>query len=91
MQEVRFFAEAEIVARLEARAASEGRDRDAVLLEALGEYLALEEHRRMLTLEAMASVDAGRLIPQERVEAWIESLGTQNELPLPTVQLPSPR
>ena len=33
--------------------------------------------------EALASVDAGKGIPAERVIAWLESWGTDNELPPP--------
>jgi predicted transcriptional regulator len=36
-----------------------------------------------LIAEARASVAAGRLISLEAVEAWIDSLGTDHELPPP--------
>ena len=38
-------------------------------------------HRRTLT--ALADVDAGRLIDDEAMQAWADSLGTDHELPVP--------
>jgi predicted transcriptional regulator len=40
------------------------------------------ERRRRLTLEGLADVDAGRLIDDEAMQAWADSLGTDQELPL---------
>ena len=48
-----------------------------------------EERRRRIAWEAegiaraRASVAAGRVISSEAVDAWIDSLGTDHELPLP--------
>jgi predicted transcriptional regulator len=39
--------------------------------------------RRRLTLEGLADVDAGRLIDDEAMQAWADSLGTDHELPIP--------
>jgi len=36
-----------------------------------------------LTREALADVDAGRVIDQQTVQAWAESLGTDQPLPVP--------
>lgn len=33
--------------------------------------------------EAIAELDAGLYIPGEEIEAWVESWGTENELPPP--------
>ncbi len=33
--------------------------------------------------EAMESVAAGRVVPSEEVHAWLDSLGTDHELPVP--------
>jgi predicted transcriptional regulator len=41
------------------------------------------DRRRRLTLEGLADVDAGRLIDDEAMQAWAESLGTDGELPIP--------
>jgi predicted transcriptional regulator len=42
-----------------------------------------KEERHNLTLEALADVDAGRLIDHEHVVAWAERLSTDNPLPAP--------
>jgi hypothetical protein len=39
--------------------------------------------RRQLTLEGLADVDAGRLIDNEAMRVWADSLGTVQELPVP--------
>jgi predicted transcriptional regulator len=41
------------------------------------------ERRRRLTLEGLADVDAGRLIDDEAMRAWADSLGTDHELAPP--------
>lgn len=41
------------------------------------------ERLRRLTLEGLADVDAGRLIDDEAMRAWADSLGTGHELPAP--------
>ena len=42
-----------------------------------------EEERRLLTLQALADVDAGRVIDHRSVQAWAESIGTDKPLPQP--------
>jgi predicted transcriptional regulator len=59
------------------------RSRGWIIKQALAEYVALEERRYQLTLKGLASVDAGEGLPQESVEAWIDSLGTDQPLPMP--------
>lgn len=41
----------------------------------------LQEERDRLTYEAIADVDAGRVIDQQSVQTWADSL--QNDAPLP--------
>ncbi len=41
------------------------------------------ERRHQRTLRALADVDAGRLIDDEAMQAWADSLGTDHELPVP--------
>jgi predicted transcriptional regulator len=41
------------------------------------------DRRRQLTLEGLADVDAGLLIEDDAMQAWVDSLGTDRELPLP--------
>jgi len=59
------------------------RSRGWIVKQALAEFVALEERRYRLTLEGLASVDAGEGVQQEEVDAWIDSLGTDRPLPMP--------
>ena len=54
-----------------------------IVKQALAEFVALEEQRYRLTLEALADVDAGRTVDHADVEAWIDSLDTAVPLTLP--------
>jgi len=66
----------ELAARLE-------RPRGWIVKQALTAWVEQEEERRRLTLEALEDVDAGRVIDQQSVRAWADSLGTDNPLPVP--------
>ena len=69
--------------QVDALAARMERSRGWIVKQALTEFVALEERRYRLTLEGLASVDAGEGVPHENVEAWIDSLGTDQPLPIP--------
>jgi len=69
--------------QVDALAARMERSRGWIVKQALAEFVALEERRYRLTLEGLASVDAGEGVQQEEVEAWIDSLGTDRPLPMP--------
>jgi len=45
-----------------------------IVKQAIASYVALEEKRHRLTLEALADVEAGRTLEQDEVEAWVASL-----------------
>ena len=66
----------QLAARLE-------RSRGWIVKQALSAWVAQEEERRQLTLEALADVDAGRVIDHQAVAAWAESLSTDKPLPAP--------
>ncbi|TPK90768.1 MULTISPECIES: ribbon-helix-helix domain-containing protein [unclassified Mesorhizobium] len=66
----------QLAARLE-------RPRGWIVKQALSAWVDLEEERQRLTLEALADVDAGRVIDHQAVQAWAESLGTEKPLPVP--------
>lgn len=70
--------------RVDAAASRIDRSRGWVVKQALAAWVDLEEHRHQMTLEALASVDAGRLIEHDAMKRWAESLGTANPLPRPT-------
>ena len=46
-----------------------------IVKEAIASYVALEEKRHRLTLEALADVDAGRTLDHAEIELWVEGLG----------------
>jgi len=66
----------QLAARLE-------RPRGWIVKQALSAWIDLEEERWRLTLEAMADVDAGRVVDHQAVQAWVDGLGTEDPLPLP--------
>ena len=55
-------------------AARQDRSRGWVVKQALSAWVELEEERSRLTREALADVDAGRVIPHQAVQAWADSL-----------------
>lgn len=66
-----------IAARLE-------RSRGWVVKQALLAWIEQEEERSRLTREALADVDAGRVIDHQAVQAWAESLNTDKPLKPPS-------
>ncbi|UCI05966.1 CopG family ribbon-helix-helix protein [Mesorhizobium sp. B1-1-8] len=66
----------QLAARLE-------RPRGWIVKQALSAWVDLEEERHKLTLEALAEVDAGRIIDHQAVQAWADSLGTEKPVPVP--------
>lgn len=69
--------------KLDALAARSERSRGWIMKQAVAAWVDQEEERHRLTLEALADVDAGRLIDHQSIVAWAESLGTDNPLPPP--------
>lgn len=59
------------------------RSRGWIVKQALSAWIEQEEERSRLTREALADVDAGRVIDHQAVQAWADSLGTDAPLPLP--------
>ena len=64
-------------------AARTERSRGWIINKALSAWVELEEERRRLTLEALADVDAGRVISHGAVQEWAGSLDTEEPRPLP--------
>jgi predicted transcriptional regulator len=71
---------AEKVDRLAARLE---RPRGWIVKQALSAWIDQEEERHRLTLEALADVDAGRVIEHQAVQAWADSLGTRKPRRVP--------
>lgn len=61
-----------LVAKLDEVAARMDRSKSWIVRQALGEWLAEEDRRYELTLEALKSVDEGRTYSQEEIEQRIE-------------------
>jgi predicted transcriptional regulator len=59
------------------------RSKNWIVKQALSAWLDQEEERSRLTREALADVDAGRVIDHQAVQAWAESLSTDTPLPVP--------
>jgi len=59
------------------------RSRGWIMKQALSAWVAQEEERDRLTQEALADVDAGRVSDHQAVQAWADSLGTDQPLPVP--------
>jgi len=60
------------------------RSRGWIVKQALAAWIDQEEERSRLIREALADVDAGRVIAHQAVQAWADSLGTDQPLPLPS-------
>ncbi|HEX5258608.1 MAG TPA: ribbon-helix-helix protein, CopG family [Sphingomicrobium sp.] len=62
----------DLVSRLDEIADRIDRSKSWIVREAVSEWLAEEQRRYELTLEALADVDAGRTIPHEEVLVMVE-------------------
>jgi predicted transcriptional regulator len=72
------------LARLELLAQKTGRSQSSLVSEALVEYLEYTEKYVHGVLEALAEEEAGiEPVDHARVAEWIDSLGTDHELPRP--------
>lgn len=60
------------------------RSRGWVMKQALAAWVDQEEERHRMTLEALADVDAGRVIDHQSIQAWADSLSTDTPLPPPS-------
>jgi len=56
-----------------------------IVKQALATWIAQENERYRLTLEALAEVDQDSLIDHSEVQMWAESLDTETPLPIPHV------
>jgi len=74
----------ELADKVDEYAARMERSRGWIVKEALADWVDWEERKHRMTLEALADVDAGQVVEDEDVRAWIESLDTDHPLPPPT-------
>lgn len=61
-----------LVARMDEVADRNDRSKSWIVRQAVIEWLAEEQRRHELTLEALKDVDDGRTIPHEEMLAWVE-------------------
>ncbi|EXI90232.1 MAG: Ribbon-helix-helix protein, copG family [Candidatus Accumulibacter regalis] len=59
------------------------RSRGWIIKQALSAWIDQEEERSRLTREALADVDAGRVIDHQAVQAWADSLSSDTPSPVP--------
>lgn len=59
------------------------RSRGWIMKQALSAWIAQEEERDRLAHEALADVDVGHVIDHQSVQAWANSLNTDEPLPVP--------
>jgi RHH-type transcriptional regulator, rel operon repressor / antitoxin RelB len=61
----------------------EKRSKSFLAAVAIASYIDLYEAQVAGIKKAIVSADAGKGIPHTKVRAWVESLGTDKELPVP--------
>lgn len=66
---------ADLAEKLDGLAERLDRPKGWIVKEAIASYVALEEERRRLTLEALADVKSGRTYDHAAIEAWAAGLG----------------
>ena len=76
----------DLAAKVDAYAQKMERSRGWIVKQALADWIDWEERKHQMTLDALADVDAGRVIEHEAVVAWAESLSTDHPLPVPRVK-----
>lgn len=74
----------DLAEKVDAAAERLDRPRAWVVKQALTSWLDREERRHQLTLEALQDVKAGHTVDHEAVKAWADSLGTDDQKPMPT-------
>ncbi|MFN0191939.1 MAG: CopG family ribbon-helix-helix protein [Aestuariivirga sp.] len=70
-------------AKLEEWAARENRSASALAQLAIDEYLDQKTYKRECILEALDEAKKGVFISEDAMDAWVDSWGTDNELPAP--------
>jgi predicted transcriptional regulator len=74
---------AEIKQKLEDEARSQNVSADDLVERAIESYLEIRESEREVLRQRIAEADKGVFISGEAMHRWIESWGTENELPPP--------
>jgi predicted transcriptional regulator len=74
----------ELADKVEAAALRLDRSRGWIMKQALAAWVDQDEARHRMTLEALEDVDAGRVIDQQAILSWADSLTADAPLPAPT-------
>lgn len=64
----------DLAEKLDGLAVRLDRPKGWIVKEAIASYVALEEKRHRLTLEALADVEAGRTLEHDEIERWVENI-----------------
>lgn len=73
----------ELAEKVDVYAKSMERSRAWIVKQALADWVDWEEQKHQMTLQGLADIEAGRVVDDEQVGAWIESLDSDSPLPLP--------
>jgi len=73
--------------RLEKEAKLENRSSGFLVQQALRTYLDGRDYERKIADQAFAEAEKGIFVSGEKVFAWMESWGTENELPFPEADI----
>ena len=76
--------------RLDRLARSTARSRSFLVADAIADYLRSQEWQVQRIREGLADVQAGRVIPHEEVERWLDSWGSEHEWPKEPTSSSSP-
>ena len=73
----------QLAEKIDQMAARLDRSRGWVMKQALSAWIEQDEERARLTREALTDMDTGRVVDDQAVRAWADSLDTAEPLPLP--------
>lgn len=76
-----------VKAKLEKQADLTDRSLSYVAQQAIVEFLEIKERERQIVEQALMEADKGKFISDEKMMGWIESWGSENELPEPEADL----
>lgn len=77
---------AELDRQVDTLAGEQHRPKSVVVEEALRNYLELQAWQVAAIKEGIADVERGNVVDHAAVKAWLESWGTEQELPLPRLK-----
>jgi len=73
----------EVKAELDFISQTTKRSPSAIAAEVLASTIPIRAQRMRMIQEAKQEAEHGTFISQDAMEAWVDSLGTKNELPMP--------